>query len=42
MSEATSVRVKNNGLRGFVVADTKISSIDSENGVLISRGRIAP
>ncbi len=38
MSEAKSVRVKNTGLRGVVVADTKISFIDGENGVLIYRG----
>lgn len=33
-----SVRVKNTGLRGVTVADTKISYIDGENGVLIYRG----
>lgn len=32
------VRVKNIGLRGVTVADTKISYIDGENGVLIYRG----
>lgn len=32
------VRVKNTGLRGVTVADTKISFIDGENGVLIYRG----
>jgi citrate synthase len=33
-----SVRVKNTGLRGVAVADTKVSYIDGENGVLIYRG----
>jgi citrate synthase len=33
-----TVRVKNIGLRGVTVADTKISYIDGENGVLIYRG----
>jgi len=32
------VRVKNTGLRGVTVADTKISFIDGEEGVLIYRG----
>ena len=32
------VRAKNIGLRGVTVADTKISYIDGENGVLIYRG----
>ena len=32
------VRVKNIGLRGVLVADTKISYIDGEKGVLIYRG----
>ncbi len=32
------VRVKNTGLRGVPVADTKISYIDGEEGVLIYRG----
>jgi citrate synthase len=32
------VRVKNTGLRGVPVADTKISYIDGEQGVLIYRG----
>jgi citrate synthase len=36
MSE--TVRVKNIGLRGVTVADTKISFIDGEKGVLIYRG----
>ena len=35
---ADTVRVKNTGLRGIKVADTKISYIDGENGVLIYRG----
>jgi len=33
-----TVHVKNIGLRGVTVADTKISYIDGENGVLIYRG----
>ena len=33
-----AVRVKNVGLRGVKVADTKISFIDGENGILIYRG----
>ena len=33
-----NVRVKNVGLRGITVADTKISFIDGENGILIYRG----
>ena len=33
-----TVRIKNIGLRGVAVADTKISYIDGENGVLIYRG----
>jgi citrate synthase len=33
-----NVRVKNVGLRGVTVADTKISFIDGENGILIYRG----
>ena len=32
------VRLKNTGLRGVKVADTKISYIDGENGILIYRG----
>ncbi|MFP5211901.1 MAG: citrate synthase [Acidobacteriota bacterium] len=32
------VRVKNTGLRGVTVADTKISYIDGDNGILIYRG----
>jgi citrate synthase len=33
-----TVRVKNTGLRGVTIADTKISFIDGEKGVLIYRG----
>ncbi|HXX56443.1 MAG TPA: citrate/2-methylcitrate synthase [Thermodesulfovibrionales bacterium] len=32
------VRIKNTGLRGVTVADTKISFIDGERGILIYRG----
>lgn len=35
---AETVRVKNIGLRGVTVADTKISFIDGEEGVLLYRG----
>jgi citrate synthase len=35
---AQAVSVKNTGLRGVAVADTKISFIDAEKGVLIYRG----
>lgn len=35
---AESVRVKNIGLRGVTVADTKVSFIDGDQGVLIYRG----
>jgi len=35
---AENVRVKNIGLRGVMVADTKISFIDGEKGILIYRG----
>ena len=35
---AQAVNVKNTGLRGITVADTKISFIDAEKGVLIYRG----
>ncbi len=35
---AESVNVKNLGLRGVTVADTKISFIDGEKGILIYRG----
>jgi citrate synthase len=35
---AETVRVKNIGLRGVAVADTKISFIDGEKGILIYRG----
>lgn len=38
MAGEKSVRVKNIGLRGVLVADTKISYIDGENGILIYRG----
>ncbi|MDZ7699089.1 MAG: hypothetical protein U5R49_19880 [Deltaproteobacteria bacterium] len=34
---AESVRIKNTGLRGVTVADSKISFIDAEKGVLIYR-----
>jgi len=33
-----SVNLKNTGLRGITVADTKISFIDAEKGILIYRG----
>ena len=33
-----TVRIKNTGLRGIPVADTKISFIDGEQGILIYRG----
>ncbi|HSB34237.1 MAG TPA: citrate/2-methylcitrate synthase [Nitrospirota bacterium] len=36
MSEA--LNVKNTGLRGVAIADTKISNTDGENGILIYRG----
>ncbi len=35
---AATVRVKNIGLRGVTVADTRISHVDGENGILIYRG----
>ena len=35
---AATVRLKNIGLRGVTVADTKISHVDGENGILIYRG----
>ncbi|MEJ2024999.1 MAG: citrate/2-methylcitrate synthase, partial [Deltaproteobacteria bacterium] len=35
---AQTVSIKNTGLRGVTVADTKISFIDGEQGVLIYRG----
>jgi citrate synthase len=38
MGADTDVRVKNIGLRGVTVADTKISYIDGDKGVLIYRG----
>ena len=34
---AETVRVKNTGLRGVTVADTKVSFIDGEQGILIYR-----
>jgi len=33
-----TVRLKNTGLRGVTVADTKIGYIDGENGILVYRG----
>jgi citrate synthase len=33
-----ALNVKNTGLRGVTVADTKISHVDGENGILIYRG----
>ena len=33
-----TVRVKNIGLRGVTVADTKISHVDGQNGILLYRG----
>ena len=35
---AQEVRIKNTGLRGVTVADSKISYIDGEQGILIYRG----
>jgi citrate synthase len=35
---ADAAKVKNIGLRGVTVADTKISHVDGENGILIYRG----
>lgn len=35
---AEDIRIKNTGLRGVKVADTKVSFIDGEKGVLIYRG----
>ena len=35
---AESTKVKNIGLRGVTVADTRISDVDGENGILIYRG----
>ena len=35
---AQEVRVKNIGLRGVTVADTKVSYIDGDNGILMYRG----
>jgi citrate synthase len=34
----TTARLKNIGLRGVTVADTRISHVDGENGILIYRG----
>ena len=36
--KAAPARLKNIGLRGVTVADTKISHVDGENGILIYRG----
>jgi citrate synthase len=36
--KAAAVRLKNIGLRGVTVADTKISHVDGENGILVYRG----
>ena len=38
LNRETSVETKNIGLRGVTIADTKISDVDGENGVLIYRG----
>ncbi len=38
MKDNDSVRIKNTGLRGVSVADTKISYIDGDQGILIYRG----
>lgn len=35
---AENVKLKNTGLRGVVVADTKVSYVDGEQGILIYRG----
>jgi citrate synthase len=35
---AEAAKIKNIGLRGVTVADTKISNVDGENGILIYRG----
>ncbi|HAS53322.1 MAG: citrate (Si)-synthase [Nitrospirae bacterium GWC2_57_13] len=35
---AESEKIKNTGLRGVTVADTKVSLIDGQNGILIYRG----
>ncbi|MBW2207234.1 MAG: citrate (Si)-synthase, partial [Deltaproteobacteria bacterium] len=35
---AEAVNVKNIGLRGVTVADTKVSFIDGDQGILIYRG----
>jgi citrate synthase len=36
--KTAAARLKNIGLRGVTVADTKISHVDGENGILIYRG----
>ena len=36
--KSMETRMKNIGLRGVKVADTKISHVDGENGILIYRG----
>jgi len=36
--KSEEIKTKNTGLRGIKVADTKISDVDGENGVLIYRG----
>ncbi|MCC6346706.1 MAG: citrate (Si)-synthase [Nitrospirales bacterium] len=38
MSETANTNIKNTGLRGVAVADTKISFIDGEQGILMYRG----
>jgi len=38
LKRETSAETKNIGLRGVTIADTKISDVDGENGVLIYRG----
>lgn len=38
MKTTATERLKNIGLRGVTVADTKISHVDGENGILIYRG----
>ncbi len=38
MTIATVDKTKNIGLRGVTVADTRISDVDGENGILIYRG----
>ena len=36
--KAEEAKTKNIGLRGVKVADTRISDVDGENGILIYRG----